>query len=172
MIQETSRAVKIIYCLVLLSSVLPIGLVSSGWVGLAVGSGTLVPFVGPIVFLVIGLYRVYIVARVTTTLNAPTAVGFIAAMRRMGIFCLYIGAIHLLLGFVARPLVRALVGVRTENGAEYFVAGVYLSLLAGIGTLGLLLFEFSRLLAFERATEPKEEYRIFSTGKQNDSNTK
>ncbi|MDO9001811.1 MAG: hypothetical protein Q7V20_00010 [Aquabacterium sp.] len=42
---------------------------------------------------------------------------------------------------------------RTESGAEFFVVGLYLSLASGIGMLGLLAFEFSRLLAFERNTQ-------------------
>jgi len=39
----------------------------------------------------------------------------------------------------------------TDSGAEYFVAGMYLALLGGIGTFGLLFFEFSRLVGFEAA---------------------
>jgi hypothetical protein len=39
---------------------------------------------------------------------------------------------------------------RTESGAEFFAVGLYFSLAAGVGILGLLAFEFSRLLAFER----------------------
>lgn len=50
----------------------------------------------------------------------------------------------------SNPLMRALMTSHTESGAEYFVAGMYLSMLGGIGTLGLLCFELSRLVAFEQ----------------------
>jgi hypothetical protein len=48
---------------------------------------------------------------------------------------------------------RAFMKSRTESGAEFFVVGMYLSVAAGIGMLGLLSFEFSRLLAFERSAQ-------------------
>jgi len=37
-----------------------------------------------------------------------------------------------------------------ESGVEFFVVGVYIALLAGVGPLGILLFEISRLFGFER----------------------
>ncbi len=63
---------------------------------------------------------------------------------------MYVGVVGTLLSWFGGPLMRAFMTSRTESGAEYFVAGLYLSFVAGIGTLGLLLFESSRLLAFER----------------------
>lgn len=45
---------------------------------------------------------------------------------------------------------QAFMTSRTESGAEFFAVGLFLSLASGIGVLGLLAFEFSRLLAFER----------------------
>jgi hypothetical protein len=68
--QQPSSALKVAYCLVLLAAILPFGLAKSGWVGLATGSGMgLVPFLGPLLFLGVGLYRVYLVVRVPGVLN-------------------------------------------------------------------------------------------------------
>ena len=39
---------------------------------------------------------------------------------------------------------------------EFYIVGIYLALAGGVGVLGLLLFEFSRLLGFERAQCNKE----------------
>ncbi len=43
----------------------------------------------------------------------------------------------------------ALITHRSENGIELFVVGIYLAMLGGIGFLGLITFELSRLLGFE-----------------------
>ncbi len=151
MIQQPSSILKVAYCLVLLAAILPFGLAKSGWVGLATGASMgLVPFLGPLVFLGLGLYRVYLVARVPGVLSSPEATGLAAFLRAAGTFCLYVGVLASVLSWVAGPLMRAFMKSRTDSGAEFFVVGVYLSLAAGIGMLGLLSFEFSRLLAFER----------------------
>jgi hypothetical protein len=152
---RTSLPLKISYGLVLLSMVLPFGLAKSGWVGLATGGGALgiVPFVGPLVFLVLGIYRIYLVARIPGVLDSPSAKGFVSAMRAISAFLLYVGAVISVLSWAARPLMRAFMTTRTESGAEYFAVGLYLAMAGGIGVLGLFLFEFSRLLAFERSAE-------------------
>jgi hypothetical protein len=151
--QQPSSILKFAYCLVLLAAILPFGLAKSGWVGLATGGAGmgLIPFLGPLVFLCLGLYRVYLVARVPGVLNSPQATGLSAFLRTAGTFCLYVGVLVSVLSWVAGPLMRAFMKTRTESGAEFFVVGLYLSLAAGIGMLGLLAFEFSRLLAFERS---------------------
>ena len=92
----------------------------------------------------------YLVARFPTTLSSPPVSGVVSFTRVLGIVAIYVGVFATLLSWIGRPLMRALMTSRTESGAEFFVAGLYLSLIAGIGLLGLFLFEFSRLLAFER----------------------
>lgn len=149
--QQPSTSLKVAYCIVLLATVLPIGLAKSGWVGLATGGiGMGVPFVGPIIFLALGLYRIYLVVRVPGTLSSPQALGFAAFLRAVGTFFLYVGVFASVLSWVAGPLMRAFMTHRTESGAEFFVVGMYLSLVTGFGMLGLFAFEFSRLVAFER----------------------
>lgn len=38
---------------------------------------------------------------------------------------------------------------RSENGIEFFVVGMHLALLGGIGFLGIITFEVSRLPSFD-----------------------
>lgn len=139
------------YCLVLLFTLLPLGLAGSSWVALARGgAGVLFPLLGVLPVLLLAPYRIYLVAREPSTLSAYPATGFARALRRLGAFAIYLGALVSIANVVAGPLMRLLMKNHTESGAEYFVVGVYLSMLGGIGTLGLLCYELSRLTAFEQ----------------------
>jgi len=138
------------YCLVLLGAVLPFGIAATGWVALAKPSSiALLPFVGPALFIVLGLYRVFVVMRNASTLSSPEANGIASYMRPIGVFLLYIGAVLTVLGWLAGPLMHTLVRSHTDSGAGFFLVGVYFALLAPIGTIGLILFELSRLRGFE-----------------------
>lgn len=152
MLKIPSAALRAAYCLVVLGAIVPVGLATSGWVAMARGPSLIaaVPFVGPLLLLALGGYRVYLVARFSTTLSSPPISGIASLIRVLGVGAIYVGVLATLLSWIGRPLMRVLMTSRTESGAEFFVAGVYLSLIAGVGLLGLLLFEFSRLLAFER----------------------
>lgn len=148
-------SLKWAYSLVVLSAVVPFGLAASSWVAMARGGGVAgtIPFIGPLLFLALGIYRVYLVARAPGTLASFPASGFVKLLRRVGIFALYIGAVVAILGWVAGPLMKLLMTHRTESGAEFFVVGLYLSLLGEIGVLGLMLFELSRIIGFESVGE-------------------
>ena len=151
MTREVSLSTRIMYCLVLLGAVLPIGIAATGWVGLAKpGSIALVPFIGPILFLLLGLYRVFVVMRNASSLDSPEANGIASYMRPIGVLLLYVGAIFTVLGWIARPLMHASVQSHTGSGIEFFMVGVYFALLGPIGTIGLVLFELSRLRGFEQ----------------------
>ena len=151
MSHQPSFALKLSYCLVVLSAVVPFGLAKSGWVALATGATPLgmIPFIGPIFFLILGLCRVYLVLRTKEALNSPEVTRGIALLRAIGAICIHAGAVIVVLNWVSGPLMRLLIKQRTESGAEFFVVGVYLSLALGIGILGLFLFEFCRVVAFE-----------------------
>jgi hypothetical protein len=150
--QLPSTTLKISYCFVLLAAVLPMGLAKTAWVSMALGGSgfAVVPLLGPLVFLCVALYRIYLVVRVPDVLASPQATGLVAAMRSVGTFCIYVGVVASAAALVAGPLMRSMMTSRTESGAEFMVVGVYLSLVGGVGLLGLFLFEVSRLLAFER----------------------
>lgn len=148
-------SLKWAYCLALLFAVLPLGLAGSSWVALARGGiGGAMPMLGILPLLVLALYRIYLVARVPDTLSSYPAAGFGRALRALGTFAIYLGAIVSIMSLLASPLVRVLMKSHTESGAEYFVVGLYLSMLGGVGTLGLLCYELSRLVAFEQNAAP------------------
>ena len=157
MSKEASLLTRVSYCVVLLGAILPIGLAKYGWVALATGSSLAgsVPYVGPILFLIIGIYRVYVVARTPSTLNATQSSGFISFLRAAGIFLLYVGAVATILGWIAAPLMHLLLQSRTESGAEFFFVGAISALVGRVGVFGLLLFELSRLRSFEQQSSAR-----------------
>ena len=143
-------SLKVAYVIVVLAAVIPIGLASSGWVALATGhGGAAIPYIGPIMFLVLGIYRVVTVFRNPQALYSYPVKGFANVLRKIGVFALYVGALVGIMNLISRPLMAALITHRSENGIEFFVVGVYLAMLSGIGFLGIITFELSRLLSFE-----------------------
>lgn len=152
MLKNPSVSLRLAYCLVVLGAILPFGIAASGWVSLAKAPSLLgsVPIVAPLLMLALGGVRVYLVARYPTTLSSPPVSGGAAFVRVAGLVAIYVGVAATVLSWLAGPLMRTFMTTRTESGAEFFVVGLYLSFITGIGLLGLLMFEFSRLLAFER----------------------
>jgi hypothetical protein len=153
MIHRASWPLKCVYSLTILSAVLPIGLTSSGWVSATLGGGAsplvVLPVLGPLLFLIIGLYRIWTVARLSGTLSSYETSGVSKVLRSIGIVALYVGALVAIANWASRPVMRMLVTTPSESGVEFYVVGVYLALASGIGVLGLVLFELSRLLSFE-----------------------
>ena len=152
MSKDASLLTRIFYCVVLLGAILPVGIAKFGWVALATGSSLAgsFPYIGPILFLIIGFYRIYVVALTPSTLNAIPISGFISFLRAAGIFLLYVGAVATILGWLAGPLMQLFMKSRTESGAEFFFVGVIAALVGRVGVFGLILFELSRLRGFER----------------------
>jgi hypothetical protein len=149
--QPTSLALRLVYGLVLTGAALPFGLAGSSWVGLVVGGVGLglVPSFGPLVLIALALYRIVLVARNPHTLDVPRAAGLARVLRIVGIVLMYVGALAAVVSWIMRPLMQWLIPERTDLGVEFFTE-LYLYMIGGVGLLGLALFEFSRLLAFER----------------------
>lgn len=146
-----SLATRVAYCFVLLGVMVPFGLAASGWVRVTTGGGAMgfVPFFGPLLVLLFGLYRIFVVARSADTLATPPAQGGLAFVRAAGVLLLYLGAVMTILGWFAGPLMRTMLHAHSESGVEFYFVGVVLAFLGQIGLLGLFLFEFSRLRIFE-----------------------
>jgi len=160
MIKTPARAsLKWAYSLVLIfSAVVQLRFSTFGRSG-TMDSGAIVSAMAvPALYSALAFYRVYMVVRVPATLASYPLVGFASVLRFLGVAALYLGALVAAAGFVtlAGPyLMRWLMPVHTESGAEYFVAGLYSVAISGLsimGTAGLFLFEFSRLVAFEQNT--------------------
>jgi hypothetical protein len=152
MLTIPSKTFRISYCFVLFGSIFPFGLVSSGWVSLARGSSLVaaIPLFGIFIFLILGGYRIYLVLKHPATLSSPPISGFSGIIKNISTGAIYIGVVATVLSWIGRPLMRTLMTSHTESGAEYFMAGLILSFFTSIGLFGLFIFEFSRLLAFER----------------------
>jgi hypothetical protein len=149
--QQASKTIRWIYCLALLGAILPFGM--SGWVAATLGpSPTLfaLPYLGPVLFLAFGVWRIYGVARDPDLLDTYGQSRLLKILRGFGIFLMVLAVLSLVLRFSAGPIVRSFVPQRSENGIEYYIFGVYLGILAGTGASGIVLFELSRLLGFER----------------------
>jgi hypothetical protein len=154
MMHRASWPLKCAYSITILSTVLPIGISSSGWVAATLGGGGASPLagvtiLGPLLFFILGLYRIWTVVRLSRTLDSFETTGVSKILRGIGVVCLYLGALIAIANWIARPAMRMLIASPTESGVEFYVVGVYLALLRGIGVLGLISFELSRLLCFE-----------------------
>lgn len=145
----THHAVRGIYVLAVLSIFVPLR--SSGWVGLAVGGFWLSPFgVVSLAAIALVVWRIVLVLRERARLDAPMQTGLLRWCRSLAIGLMAAGVTVYLLQLFVGPIGRALFPRGSDNGVEFFVVGVWLAMLTALAPLGLLLFESSRLLAFER----------------------
>ena len=117
---------------------------------LTLGGGALAG-VGSVVVLVLGVYRIALVLFERGTLDAPVATGLMRWLRIIGLGLAGIGIVTFVLQFFIRPLGRALAPHGSDNGIEFYMIALALSLLASLVPTGLLLFEFSRLRCFEKS---------------------
>jgi hypothetical protein len=148
---EASRSLKWLYCLILIVTIFPSGLLgASGWVGLATGGGI---FSGGLValaiLLAIFIYRIVLVARSPHTLDAYITSTPVKLLRNLGIFLMVIGLIGSFAVFFIRPLALGMFGKPGDAGAAFFVVGIVLYVISSAGLAGLLMFEASRLFGFE-----------------------
>jgi hypothetical protein len=121
------------------------------WSGLA--GANIVPImvsvVPALVLMVAVLMRAAHVFRQCERLDASAAPGRLGELRRLALLFMAIGCAATLLQFFLGPLVRALVPQRAGNGVEFFVVSLWLFPLVSLSLLSVMLFETSRLLAFE-----------------------
>lgn len=147
-IQAAHWLTRVLYVLGLLSLFLP--LLRSSWVSLALGGGALTG-PGSLVVLALALYRAALVLIDPRTLDAPAARGWVRRCRVAGIGLIASAPIALGLQFAMGPLGHALAPRGSGSGIEFFVVGIGVALLASLAPTGVMLFEFSRLRAFELA---------------------
>ena len=149
MYKEASLSVRTLYCLAVLSAIFPFGM--SGWVAATLGTFQVgrIFLVFPIVILGAGLWRIYVVARRRETLDSYVPDGALKVMRVVG---MGVAVIYLLLRLGSSFFLRSLgnTGDISTRGVLSYVAGVYFALFSGAASLGVMIFEFSRLLGFER----------------------
>ena len=149
--RPASFLLKLLYCLIVLGAALMVGFSSSGWmlVSARASPAVLLLALGPLLLLAIALHRIWRVARVRGTLDAPPMAGLAAALRSIGVALIYLGAIAGLLSFASKPLMQMMVKGQAHAGIAFALIGLWLMVAAGLGVLGVFVFEYSRLLAFE-----------------------
>jgi len=150
MLQPASTALRWLYCLSIVSIIFPS--MSSGWVNIALGRGPANWFQMTlwIVFVIVGIWRIFQVATEPRTLQSYVYEGPLKVARMVGIVGMVLCVVYLAFRLGYRPLVRTLFPKPSENGVEYFVVGVYLAMIGILAPVGLYLFEFTRLVGFER----------------------
>jgi hypothetical protein len=153
MSHQASWPLRIAYIVCLLGIVAPIGLSASSWVSLTLGRsmylGNIPTLIVAVLILVLGVWRIWVVAADQSTLGSPRVEGALLLLRCAGVFFVYVGALTTFFNWFGGPLIRLLVKHRSEDGIEFYVAGVFLAILGGLGRLGLLMFELSRTRSFE-----------------------
>ena len=149
--RPASFLLKLLYALIVLGTALMVGFSSSGWMMISARASpaALILALGPLLFLAIALHRVYRVARFRGTLDAPPMAGLAAALRSIGVALIYLGALAGLLSFASKPLMQMMMKGQSHAGIAFALIGIWLTVAAGLGLLGVLVFEYSRLLAFE-----------------------
>jgi hypothetical protein len=159
MYTDASVSLRILYCLAVVSAVFPYGM--SGWVALTLGATPrpILFMAFPLLFLVAGLWRVYRVARYPGTLGSYTFDGALKVARIVGIVGMVIAVLYLLVRLGSGPWLRSLdrSGDISTRGIASYVAGVYFAMFSGFATLGIIIFEFSRLLGFEKFANASAE---------------
>ena len=155
---EASRLLKVAYCIVLISTIIPIGAAGNFARSTIVGTGFMM--IGPFVLFFLGAYRIYLVAKKPGTLDSRPTTGIVSAFRAIGICGIYLGVIFAVINLAAYPLMLMFLPTHGEGGAVYLIAALFIAVLGSVGTLCLLLFEFSRLLAFEQQDAQAREDQI------------
>lgn len=152
---KRTTSFKVVYCIALLSIVLPIGLAGSGWVRMSVGGGLgMIPFVGPLLMLIAGIGRVVQIWRRSYILDSPAVTGVARKFQMLGVMLIYAGALAGIANWLSIPIAKIFIKDAGPNGILLYAGGVYLALLGSLGPLGLLIFEATRLVGFEKALSP------------------
>jgi hypothetical protein len=149
-----SVPLRVFYCLAIVSVVVPWPM--SGWVALTLGTAGTPSFMFfvPLLLLVVGIWRIYQVAAVPHTLDSYVEGGALKALRIAGLIGMGCGVLMMLFRFAPGLLVGAMGGARSDTGVEFYLVGIVLALVGGVGSLGIVLFEGSRLMGFERHAVP------------------
>jgi hypothetical protein len=146
---EASKKLKWLYCLTLITSILPTIFGASGWMGLATGNVLGPALVFLLFWIAIYLVRIWLVVRHSTTLDSFAPTIFTRGLRKLGIALMTLGCIGSIAIVFNKQLALAFFGKPGDAGVAFFAMGMYLYFLASAGLPGVLIFELSRLLGFE-----------------------
>lgn len=145
-LRSARLATRLLYCLALFSFMPATLLGSSGWIGLTLGR-TGGGLAGQFVLLLIAAalaFRIYQVLRYRRALDAFVSNQFVATLRGLCIAGMSVGGLAGLAIFFIRPLALFIFKTPGDAGVAFYVAGVYLALVAPFGWKSCLAFEATR----------------------------
>jgi putative Mn2+ efflux pump MntP len=145
---KSSLALRIIYCLAVFCAVFPFPL--SGWARLIMGPSSTVPYIGPILLIILGAYRIFYVLKNRDTLNSYEPDAFPFAMRMFGLLAMVLGAIAVVAWPFSYYISLAIFGELSHASIEFELC---VAMARGLAPLGIVLFEASRLIGFEAAKQ-------------------
>lgn len=145
---------KTIYSVALLAPILGL-LFQSSWVSMATGFMPLHGLGRYILPLVAALlaYRIYLVWRYKTTLQARPPYLLGSLLRGLGVLIMLVGAVGVATLVLAKPVGFILRWDGGPNGIAYFVVGVFAVGASSLGWIGCLLYEASRFIG-RRTSQP------------------
>lgn len=118
------------------------------------GNGT-VPYIGPILLLLLGVYRIFSVIRNRNILNSQKTNGLIFSIRVLGIIAMTLGAVVAIVYPFINTIALAIFGKPGDSGVAFYVVRFYFAMAKGLAPLGIILFEASRLIMFETESVAK-----------------
>lgn len=146
---EAGTSLKWLYCLTLITSILPTTFGARGWMSLATGNVLGPAFIILLLWLAIYIIRISQVVRHTSTLDSFVPGGLTNGLRKLGIGLMILGCIGSIAILFSKQLALAFFGKPGDAGVAFFAMGMYLYFLASAGLPGIFVFEASRLLGFE-----------------------
>jgi len=99
-----------------------------------------------LLIVVASLYRIVRVARFSSTLDVNITGIWVRMLRAGGVFLMCVGLTATLLIIFRKPFTLLIFPNPGNNGVGFFVVGVFLYAFVGAGWLGVIAFEFARLL--------------------------
>ena len=147
----TSLATRLGYCVALLAPYFSFGLSSFEWVEASVREGGMGWYSVIILLVTLALiaFRIVQVLANSGRLDAFRASGVASFLRALGLLLIYIAVAGAALSVARRWLFPLLVTYPSENGVVYLGAALFAASAMKLGSSGVLLFEFSRILGFE-----------------------
>ena len=152
MLVHASKSLKWLYCLTLAATIFPaVFMGASNWIALITGGGLLsFGLVSLVLWVVVFGYRIALVVRYPATLDAYLDTTPLVLLRRLGMFLMAVAILGAIAQLLSSQIMRFLVANRGNGGIALFAIRVYAYFISSGGLFGLVLFEISRLLGFER----------------------
>jgi len=153
----SSWPLRIAYVGTLLGALLPLKRdLMGGGSGISIGNWRYVLLVPSLALAAICVWRLVMVLTDKNALDSLAVEGPLLAARRLGMLFMYLATGIFLLTILGGPLIWLSFSDKSVTGAVGLVLGFFLTLLAGIGPIGLIAFEFSRLRAFELMSKERD----------------